>query len=70
VISANNDRAICDGLFPELTTIDPHIDRLAELAVERLTSRVSPDSIRSIDAIEVSIFPTLVTGQSVADLTA
>lgn len=67
LISSNNERTLGDGLFPALTTIDTHAERIGARAVEQLAWRMEHGTIEP--AIELNIEPALVEGDSIQALT-
>ena len=66
VISGNNDTALIQSLYPDLTTFDIHARKLGQLAVSQLASRLS--SKTALPDIELTLEPTLVEGESVASI--
>jgi LacI family transcriptional regulator len=64
VISCNNERSLVAGLWPALTTIDAHLRRVGQLAVEQLTRRITGEFDGA--AVEINVTPTLVPEASLA----
>ncbi len=64
VISCNNERSLIAGLWPTLATIDAHMRRVGQLAVEQLTRRITGefDGV----AVEIKVTPTLIPAASLA----
>jgi DNA-binding LacI/PurR family transcriptional regulator len=63
VISVNDERAIIDGLYPALTTINVRPEVVGHRAVDQLIWRL--EGHRDDPAVEVSVEPMLVEGKSV-----
>ena len=64
MISCNNERSLVAGLWPALTTIDAHLRRVGQLAVEQLTRRITGEFDGA--AVEINVTPTLVPEASLA----
>jgi LacI family transcriptional regulator len=64
VISCNNERSLVAGLWPALTTIDAHLRRVGQLAVEQLTRRVT--GVFDGVAVDLTVAPTLIPEASLA----
>ena len=67
VISANNDAALIQSLYPQLTTFDIHAHQLGRLAVRHLAMRITASD--AFPETDLTIKPTLVEGGSVAPIT-
>ena len=65
VISANYEPSIISGLYPALTTIDVRAREIGRRAVDQLAWRMKH---REAPTAEVLIEPSLVTGESVAEV--
>ncbi len=66
VISGNNDKALIEGLYPNLTTFDIHAHDLGQLAVRQLAMRIN--SPEELPDAELTREPTLVEARSVASI--
>jgi len=64
VVSCNNERGLVAGLWPALTTIDAHLRRVGQLAVEQLTRRITGEFDGA--AVDITVTPTLVPEASLA----
>lgn len=64
VISCNNERSLVAGLWPALATIDAHLRRVGQLAVEQLTRRITGEFDGA--AVDITVTPTLVPEASLA----
>lgn len=64
VVSCNNERSLVAGLWPALTTIDAHLRRVGQLAVEQLTRRITGEFDGA--AVNITVTPTLVPEASLA----
>ncbi len=64
IISCNNERSLVAGLWPGLATIDAHLRRVGQLAVEQLTRRITGEFDGA--AVEINVTPTLVPEASIA----
>jgi LacI family transcriptional regulator len=67
VISCNNERPHLMNLHPLVTTIDVHAEGVGRRAVDQLLWRIQHPGDSS--SIQILVEPTLVEGDSVADLT-
>ena len=65
LMSCNNDRPLLMGVYPALTTIDVHADDIGYRAVDQLAWRIAH---RDGPWFDTGIEPTLVEGESVAEL--
>jgi LacI family transcriptional regulator len=70
VISANNERGIRDVLYPDLTTIDVHANKIGQRAVDLLLMRIAggPGKSAMSGELNLSLVPEVFEGHSVADL--
>lgn len=64
IVSCNNERSLVAGLWPALTTIDAHLRRVGQLAVEQLTRRIT--GVFDGVAVDINVTPTLIPEASLA----
>lgn len=62
LMSCNNERPLLVGIYPALTTLDIHAERIGGLAVAHLAFRLSH---ADAPPVEIGVEPTLVPGDSV-----
>lgn len=68
IVSCNNERSLVAGLWPALTTIDAHLRRVGQLAVEQLTRRIT--GVFDGVAVDINVTPTLIPEASLAPQSA
>jgi len=65
LMSCNNERPLLMGIYPSMTTVDIHAERIGGLAVDHLAFRLTH---AHAPPVEIGVEPTLVRGESVVSL--
>jgi DNA-binding LacI/PurR family transcriptional regulator len=67
IISCNYERPFIEALHPALTTLDIHAELMGRMAVRQLAARFRGTAPHQ-PAIEISLEPSTLQGESVADI--
>jgi DNA-binding LacI/PurR family transcriptional regulator len=67
VMSCNHERPFTEALHPTLTTLDIHAELMGRMAAKQLAARLRGGAPHQ-PAMEISLEPTILEGESVAEL--